>query len=122
MGYFSIFAGKYINRYGTIQHKDAATHYWGEKWRTPTKEDFEELITKCKWEKYIISTTNQFALKAIGPNGNSIVFPAVGKHIWGHIQMWNGKQWVSDFKQKNMILAKAYHKTDWKIYRHKNDF
>ena len=54
--------------------------------------------------------------------GDIIVFPAVGKHIWGHIQMWNGKQWVSDFKQKNMIPAKAYHKTDWKIYRHKNDF
>lgn len=63
------------SNYGEIGGKDAATHYWGEKWRTPTKEDFEELITKCKWEKYIIPTTNQLALKAIGPNGNSIVFP-----------------------------------------------
>lgn len=54
--------------------------------------------------------------------GDIIVFPAVGKHIWGHIQMWNGKQWVSDFKQINMIPAKAYQKTDWKIYRHKSDF
>ena len=51
--------------------------------------------------------------------GDLIVFPAVGKHIWGHIQMWNGEQWVSDFKQRNMIPAKAYHKTKWKIYRHK---
>ena len=49
--------------------------------------------------------------------GDLIVFPAVGKHIWGHIQMWNGTQWVSDFKQKNMIPAKAYRSTDWKIYR-----
>ena len=54
--------------------------------------------------------------------GDLIVFPAVGKHIWGHIQMWNGEQWVSDFKQKNMIPAKAYHKTNWKIYRHKSSF
>ena len=49
--------------------------------------------------------------------GDLIVFPAVGKHIWGHIQMWNGKQWVSDFRQRNMMPAKAYNKTDWKIYR-----
>ena len=49
--------------------------------------------------------------------GDLIIFPAVGKHIWGHIQMWNGKQWVSDFRQKNMMPAKAYNKTDWKIYR-----
>lgn len=63
------------SNYGEIRGKDAATHYWGEKWRTPTKEDFEELITKCKWEKYIIPTTNKFALKAIGLNGNSIIFP-----------------------------------------------
>lgn len=49
--------------------------------------------------------------------GDLIVFPAIGKHIWGHIQMWNGEQWVSDFKQKNMIPSKAYHKTKWQIYR-----
>ena len=31
--------------------------------------------------------------------------------------MWNGEQWVSDFKQRNMIPAKAYYKTNWKIFR-----
>ena len=51
--------------------------------------------------------------------GDLIVFPAIGKHIWGHIQMWNGNQWVSDFRQKNMIPAKAYHKTKWQIFRYK---
>ena len=50
--------------------------------------------------------------------GDIIVFPAIGKHIWGHIQMWNGYQWVSDFRQKNMIPAKAYRKTKWKIFRY----
>ena len=55
----------------------------------------------------------------IPQKGDLIVFPAIGKHIWGHIQMWNGKQWVSDFRQKNMIPAKAYHKTKWQIFRYK---
>jgi ribosomal protein L40E len=61
--------------------KDAATYDWGAKWRTPTKEEFEELITKCKWEKCLTSDinydvnhkVNQYAFKVTGPNGNSIV-------------------------------------------------
>lgn len=54
--------------------KDAATCCWGDKWRTPTKEEFEELITKCTWEKCIVSDSHDpYALKATGPNGNSII-------------------------------------------------
>ena len=36
---------------------------------------------------------------------------------WGHIAMYNGGQWISDFKQKNMSL---YNKpVPYRIYRHK---
>ena len=38
----------------------------------PTREQFEELIDKCKW------TWNGSGYNAIGPNGNSITFPAAG--------------------------------------------
>lgn len=100
------------SNYGEIGGKDAATHYWGEKWRTPTKEDFDELITKCKWEKYIIPITNQFALKAIGPNGNSIIFPMnnllkdsnYGISLWSYgISLW------SSTKENNILTAYAFH-------------
>jgi hypothetical protein len=33
--------------------------------------------------------------------GDIMVMPAQGKHSAGHIQMYNGEQWVSDFKQKS---------------------
>ncbi len=52
--------------------------------------------------------------------GDIIVFPSTKGHIWGHIQMWTGAQWASDFKQKHMIPAKAYHNVSWKIFRYKN--
>lgn len=57
--------------------KDAATEQWGPQWRTPTKEEFEELIVKCKWEKSLGTYSNELMLKIIGPNGNQIFFSAM---------------------------------------------
>lgn len=58
--------------------KDTATVLWGGKWRTPTKEEFEELISKCKWEKIIIDNADEHALKVTGPNGNHIILRTTG--------------------------------------------
>ena len=38
----------------------------------------------------------------IPKKGDIIVIEKSENHIWGHIAMYNGKQWISDFKQKNM--------------------
>jgi len=51
--------------------------------------------------------------------GDIVVFPHVKGHKWGHIAMWNGHQWMSDFKQKGIIVNKAYRKVDYKIFRKK---
>ena len=53
--------------------KDAATEIWGIKWRIPTKEEFEELFTKCRWERCIDPISKRHSFKATGPNGNSII-------------------------------------------------
>lgn len=53
--------------------EDVATRNWGSKWRTPTKEEFEELINKCKWEEITTTDTKEYALKATGPNGKYII-------------------------------------------------
>ena len=59
---------------------DAASKSLGGKWRTPTKEEWEELFTKCKFSNdvYIDGLTRQYLLVVTGPNGNEIVF-AVNK-------------------------------------------
>lgn len=61
-----------------IENKDIATIKWGVKWRTPTKNEFEELIKKCQWNKILISPSNTHAFKVTGPNGNSIIIPVTG--------------------------------------------
>lgn len=54
---------------------DAATQMWGTKWHIPTKEEFEELMTKCKWE------SKDKYRKVIGPNGNYIIMPIAGYNM-----------------------------------------
>ena len=67
---------KYLkSNFGKIGGEDAATHHWGKKWRTPTKNEFEELITKCTWTKCLTANSRAYALKVTGTNGNSIIIP-----------------------------------------------
>ena len=50
---------------------DAATHILGDGWIIPTKEQWQELIDRCQWEKkgrdYIVT----------GPSGKQIVLPCL---------------------------------------------
>ncbi len=58
---------------------DAATYNWGDNWRMPTREDFEELMSNCRWEW--TSHHSQKGYKVIGSNGNSIFLPTTGYHL-----------------------------------------
>ena len=47
--------------------------------------------------------------------GDIVVIERSKKHIWGHIAIFNGKIWVSDFKQRSMNVYKRTY--PYKIYR-----
>lgn len=55
---------------GGYYNFDEAVEKYGDS--LPTREQFEELISQCKWEW----TGNGY--KVTGPNGNYIVLPAAG--------------------------------------------
>lgn len=40
--------------------------------------------------------------------GDIVVFEAVDGHPFGHIAMYDGRRWVSDFKQRSIYVNKAY--------------
>jgi hypothetical protein len=69
---------------------DAATANWGDGWRMPTKEEFEELIS---------NTTNGWTQEGArgwlftAANGNSIFLPAAHTFLYG--QYWGGDYWSS---------------------------
>lgn len=51
--------------------------------------------------------------------GDIIVIKATGTHVDGHIAMFNGKQWISDFKQRDMFGGKTYRQKgiEYHLYR-----
>ena len=70
---------------------DVATAFWGNEWRTPTKEEWIELINNCQREKIKLTTTKGIKISGLqftGPNGNSIFLPYTysvgGKLISGY--------------------------------------
>ena len=55
---------------------DVATSEWGDDWRLPTKEDFNELVEECEWKW--MKKKGVYGMRVKGPNGNSIFLPAAG--------------------------------------------
>ena len=49
--------------------------------------------------------------------GDIVVFNKTGNRKYGHISMWTGSQWVSDFKQKSIIVHTDYNGKDYHIFR-----
>lgn len=56
---------------------DAAHVNWGGDWRMPTKEEQDELLTKCTWTWKSQNGVNGYTV--VGPNGNSLFLPAAGE-------------------------------------------
>ncbi|MEO8234263.1 MAG: hypothetical protein ABI549_02510 [Flavobacterium sp.] len=49
--------------------------------------------------------------------GDIVVFDGVEGHQYGHIAMWTGTQWISDFKQNSIIVNTAYNNGQSSIFR-----
>ena len=80
------------------------------------------LLRGCDYKWYFdLFLHNQFkdiSVEQYNPQiGDIVVFPKVPGHPYGHIAMWNGEQWVSDFKQRNIIVSKAYDINSCSLYR-----
>lgn len=74
---------------------DIASVQWGKDWQLPSKDQFNELIKKCKF--YIQSR----GYKVVGPNGNYIFLPYTrGNSCIGYY--WSGnKGYVLEFQPGN---------------------
>lgn len=73
---------------------DASTVNWGNSWQMPTMAQMKELKDNCK---YIWTMQNNvWGSQVIGPNGNSVFFPASGRRtVFGemHLKGTQGFYW-----------------------------
>lgn len=60
--------------------------------------------------KYTLPILNfhQVGKETVLEVGDIVVFQPIGGRRFGHIAIWNGSQWVSDFKQRNLIVHSDY--------------
>lgn len=80
---------------------DAAHVLLQEKWRIPTKEEYEELIDKCTWEWTMRNGVSGHLVT--GPNGNSIFLPVAGylTYDWDNAVGKLGQHWTSSLAERN---------------------
>ena len=80
---------------------DAAEVNWGGKWRVPTKEQMDELVSLCEW-KPVYSGANFVGVHVYGPNGKSIYLPECSSDPY---DTWS-RYWSSTLYTKS---DQAYH-------------
>ena len=66
---------------GTIY--DVATVKWGEKYRMPSYEQYDELINNCSYEWTTLNGVN--GCQFTGPSGGTIFMPAAGYRWYGDL-------------------------------------
>ena len=67
----------YVDNLVTLEpDDDAATANWGRRWRMPTQEEMQELLSSCN--KTWTTRDDVNGCLFTGPNGNSIFLPAAG--------------------------------------------
>ena len=85
---------------------DAATSNWGDGWRTPTINEWVELLTKCSY-----SWTTRNGVKGClftARNGNSIFLPVRGNLADDIIEDDMGNYWSSSLNKGLPFYAKGF--------------
>lgn len=77
--------------------KDAARQNWGDKWRMPTINEWNELINSCKWTKTIKNGITGYNVTG---NGNTIFIPLSGQYNGDEIYFKSHQAlyWTSECK------------------------
>lgn len=60
----------------TEADEDLVDYVWGNGWRIPTKEEWQELIDQCTWKETTVDNVKGY--QVTGKNGNSIFLPFCG--------------------------------------------
>ena len=106
---FNVFSKSDMSLLGT--EYDTAQNLLGGNWRMPTREEYMELIEKCKITKEIKQMAPEkflTFLKIQGPNGKVIILPFGGEKTGHSHYKWDGYYWTTDLFKKESNASKAF--------------
>ena len=89
---------------------DPATLILGDEWRTPTKEEIEELFQNCAWSEQTQDYIHYQGYRLIGENGNDIFIPYNGRIDLNGSKAGLGKEayvWTSSLNESDNDTAWA---------------
>ena len=94
----------YDNRNYKSYIGDPATAQWGEDWRTPSYNEWDELIGYCTLKQTY--SNGVYGMLITAPNGNSLFLPAAGYRESKTYNIGtNGGYWSSSIDTNNLQLA-----------------
>ncbi len=80
---------------------DAATLYYGKGWRTPSYDEWEELVENC--ERTYTTLNDVVGILFTSVNGNSIFLPAAGVDEFGQSSSPYGAGWLCSYYSSRLF-------------------
>ena len=114
--YIDVKGGVYVSTPNNIAGTkyDVATAQCGSKWRMPTREEWKELVDKCKWKIEVHGAIRGY--RVVGPNGNSIFLPLTGIRLGEEVNNNDsGCYWLSERVEYDRESAYYYYFNDAKL-------
>jgi hypothetical protein len=72
----------WINADGVLSPEhDAAQKHWGGDWRMPTKQEFDNLISKCDWTWGSMNGVNGYVIRGKGDYSSASIFLPCAGHV-----------------------------------------
>ena len=102
-------------KYELDPEDDAAYKNWGSEWRTPSKEEFDELKTECAWTPMTIGEVKGYEVE--GPNGKTIFLPETGWRI-DDMLLDGGAYWSRSSNPEDVGGAYYLGWDDWGEYEY----
>ena len=102
-------------KYELDPEDDAASVNWGSQWRTPTKEQLDELHNKCTWTWTSVRGVDGYEVK--GANGNTIFMPVTGWRL-DNMLLDGGAYWSRTSNPEDVAGAYYLGFDEWGWYEY----
>lgn len=102
-------AGPFYTHQSPDDVSDLATKEWGDNWRTPTKQEYEDLLANCDYRIFTENNKTYVEFKGRGLySSNSIIFPAAGSLNTSGSHSWDNDCWYWSATKVNDELYYAF--------------